>query len=138
MPSLKHRKRSEHTRAGRARYRRPHLGSEDKVFRVRYPGRAGARVDRGAGSRSQGEGSLCLLSRDARPGPNSKRRRIASRFQGGRKGCFGCETRIRNQFVTISFSAIYRRPVKYQPTENPMKTDQVTEPTTTEIGRAHV
>src|SRR5712671_3297255 len=42
--------------------------------------------------RSQGEGALCLLSRDARPGPNSKRRRIASRFQAGRDGCSGRET----------------------------------------------
>ncbi len=32
------------------------------------------------GSRSEGEGALCLLSRDAGPGPNSKRRRIDPRF----------------------------------------------------------
>ncbi len=46
--------------------------SEDKVFRVRYSGRACARIDCGAGFRSQSEGALCLLSRDACPGPNSK------------------------------------------------------------------
>ncbi len=32
MPSVKHRKRSEHTGPRRACYRRPHLGPEDKVF----------------------------------------------------------------------------------------------------------
>src|SRR5882724_10103763 len=92
MPSLKHRERSEHTGPGRASYRRPHLGSEDKVFRVRYPGRACARIDCGAGSRSEGEGTLCLLPRDTRSSANPKRRRDDPRFQGGRKGCFGCET----------------------------------------------
>src|SRR6266702_562315 len=33
---------------------------------------------------SEGEGALCLLSWDACPGPNSKRRRINPRFQRGR------------------------------------------------------
>src|SRR6266700_1154016 len=67
------------------------LEAEDKVFRVRYSRRACARVDCGAGFRSESEGALCLLSRDACPGPNSKRRRIASRFQAGRDGCSGRE-----------------------------------------------
>src|SRR5882724_3716836 len=121
MPSLKHRERSEHAGPRRARYRRPHLGSEDKVFRVRYPGRACARVDRGAGSRSESEGALCLLSRDARPGPNSKRRRIASRFQGGRKGRFRRETRTRCFFVNLFFGQFYRRLVKYKPRKSKTK-----------------
>src|SRR5207244_7517229 len=90
---------------------------EDKVFRVRDSGRARARVDCGAGSRSEGEGALCLLSRDAGPGPNSKRRRIDPRFQGGCKGCFGRETSPRNEFVISFFCQSYRRLVKYKSTE---------------------
>ena len=101
---------------GRARYRRPHFGSEDKVFRVRYPGRACARVDCGAGSRSEGEGALRLLPRHARSGANSKRRRVAPRFQTGRNGCFGRETRttllVRKP---LFFCQFYRRLVKYKP-----------------------
>ena len=105
VPSSEHWERSQHTRPACARYGRSHLGSQDKVFRVRYPGRACARVDCGAGSRSQGEGAVCLLPRHARPGANSKRRRVAPRFQTGRNGCFRRETRTRYLFVNLSFFA---------------------------------
>jgi len=52
----------------------------DRKIKYFDSGRARARVDCGAGSRGEGEGALCLLSRDARPSANSKRRRIDPRF----------------------------------------------------------
>src|SRR5207253_9899846 len=97
-----------------------------KVFRGRYSGRACARIDCGAGSRSEGEGALCMLPRDTRSSANSRRRRVDPRFQAGGQGCFRCETSSRCPCMNL-FLPIYRRPVKYEHTENkeldPMKTD---------------
>src|SRR5438477_2988314 len=45
MPYVKHRERGEHTRPRGARHRGAHLGSEDKVFRVRDSRRACAGIN---------------------------------------------------------------------------------------------
>src|SRR5207237_4316598 len=81
-----------------------------------------------AGARSETENDLCLLPRDAGPGPNPKRPQVAARFQACGNGCFGRQASARYLFLTLFFCQFYRRPVKYKPTETektqPMKTDQ--------------
>jgi len=89
-----------------------------KYFESAYPDAHAQELIVAPDAEAKGEGALCLLSRDARSGANSKRRRVASRFQAGRDGCPGRETPPRYFLMSFFFAIFIERPVKYNRKES--------------------